>query len=147
MIPEAEGATPIGIFSLADEYLEAARGNAARGFAGGPTRLLCYHACELFLKAFLRERGEDIPTLRAYGHDLSRMLDSARAKGLLPSERGADIIKRVVDKNDYVRVRYMVSETKDDLPPVQALALADRVRRAVRHALKLNELGMPLNQN
>ena len=147
MIPEAEGATPGGIFLLANEYLEAARANdrAARKVSSGPTRLLCYHACELFLKAFLRERGEDIATLRAYGHDLSKMLESARAKGLLPSESAALAIRRVVDKNDYVRVRYMVVETPDDLSPAQVLALADRIRRAVRHALKLDELGMPLS--
>jgi hypothetical protein len=110
MIPEAEGATPIGIFLLADEYFEAARVNdrQVRKFSGGRTRLLCYHACELFLKAFLRERGEDIATLRAYGHDLAKMLESAKAKGLLPSKRADVAITRVVDKKDYLRARYMV---------------------------------------
>jgi HEPN domain-containing protein len=148
MIPEAEGATPIGIFLLADEYLEAARSNnrLTRKFSGGPTRLLCYHACELFLKAFLREQGEDIATLRGYSHDLSKMLESARSKGLLPSMRAEAAISRVVAKNDYVRVRYMVVETEDDLSAAEVLKLAERVRRAVRHALKLDELGMPLGQ-
>ncbi len=116
-----------------------------RSRSDGPTRLLSYHACELFLKAFLRERGEDIETLRAYGHDLSKMLESAKAKGLLPSHQAEKAITRVVAKNDYVRARYMVSETDDDLASDEVLRLAERIRRAVRHALHLDDFGMPLH--
>src|SRR5690348_10139701 len=95
MIPEAEGATPIGIFLLADEYLEAARVNeppCAKVLRRTHPPSV-YHTCELFLKAFLRERGEDIPTLRAYNHDLAKMLERATAKGLLPSKRAEAAIR------------------------------------------------------
>lgn len=147
MIPEAQGATPVGIFLPADGFLDAARDTAktSRKMTDGPTRLLCYHSCELFLKAFLRERGEDVDTLRAYGHDLGRMLESAKAKGLLPSQQAERAITRVVAQNDYVRVRYMVVETDKDLAADDVLRLAERIRRAVRHALHLNEFGMPLH--
>ena len=147
MIPEASGATPVGIFLLADGFLDAARETAQtrRKATDGPTRLLCYHSCELFLKAFLRERGEDIEILRAYGHDLGKMLDSAKAKGLLPSRRVEKAITRVVAQNDYVRVRYMVVETDKDLASGDVLRLAERIRNAVRHALHLDEFGMPLD--
>ncbi len=133
---------------LADGFLNAARDTArtARKATDGPTRLLCYHSCELFLKAFLRERGEEIGTLRDYGHDLGKMLDSAKAKGLLPSQQAEKAITRVVAQNDYVRVRYMVVETEKDLALDEVLRLAERIRRAVRHALHLNEFGMPLRQ-
>lgn len=149
MIPEASGATPIGIFLLADGFLNAARETArtARKATDGPTRLLCYHSCELFLKAFLRENGEDVDTLRAYGHDLGRMLDSAKSKGLLPAHQAEKAITRVVAQNDYVRVRYMVVETDQDLKLDEVLRLADRIRKAVRHALHLNEFGMPLHRS
>jgi hypothetical protein len=148
MIPEAAGATPIGIFLLADAYLDAAR-EADRNphkHSNGPTRLLAYHACELFLKAFLRERGEDVDTLRDYGHDLTRMIESAKEKGLLPAKKAEAAILRVVAKKDYVRARYMVVERDTDLPPEQVFALADRIRAAVRHAMKLNEFGMSLGK-
>lgn len=132
---------------LANKFLFAAETNALKvnSHTDGVTRLLSYHACELYLKAFLRERGEDIPTLRAYGHDLSKMLASAKAKGLLPSKQAEKAITRVVEKNDYVRARYMVVETDDDLASEEVLRLAGRVRNAVRHALRLDEFGMPLN--
>lgn len=146
MISEGSGATPVGIFLLADGFLDAARdtANTTRKMTDGPTRLLCYHACELYLKAFLRERGEDVETLRAYGHDLGKMLDSAKAKGLLPSLQAERAITRVVAQNDYVRVRYMVVETEKDLAADEVLRLAERIRKAVRHALQLDEYGMPL---
>ena len=149
MIPEARGATPVGIFMLANKFLFAAETNAklVGGHSDGPTRLLSYHACELFLKAFLRERGEEVETLKAYGHDLGKMLDSAKAKGLLPSRQAEKAITRVVAKNDYVRARYMVSETEDDLASDEVLRLAERIRRAVRHALHLDQFGMPLVQH
>ncbi|MEQ1768477.1 MAG: HEPN domain-containing protein [Devosia sp.] len=143
MIPEAEGATPYGIFSLADAYLYAAKDTLAntRKLTGGPTRLLCYHACELYLKAFLRERGEDIPTLRAYGHDLAAMLASAESKGLNPARKAAVAISEAVDRNDYVRVRYMVVEVETDFTVDQVMALAERIRACVRHALGFEEFG------
>jgi HEPN domain-containing protein len=146
MIPEASGARPVGIFLLADEYLKAAQtvDLSARKFTNGPTRLLCYHACELYLKAFLRDRGEDVDTLRAYGHDLSKMLDRAKSEGLLLSKQAQDTIGEVVEKNDYVRVRYMVVETKEDLRPSEVLDLTTRIRDAVRDVLRLDELGMPI---
>src|SRR5690554_1028033 len=111
MIPEAAGATPYGIFLLADAFLQAARDTASnrRKSTEGPTRLLSYHACELFLKAFLREQGEDISTLRGYGHDLSAMLAGATAHGLQPTPQIIAQIKKASEKNDYVRVRYMVT--------------------------------------
>jgi HEPN domain-containing protein len=147
VIPEASGATPVGIFMLANKFLFAAETNAnlVGSRSDGPTRLLSYHACELFLKAFLRERGEDIETLRAYGHDLSKMLESAKAKGLLPSHQAEKAITRVVAKNDYVRARYMVTETDDDLSSDEVLRLTRRIRTAVRHALHLTDFGMPLH--
>ena len=148
MIQEANGATAIGIFLLADGFYAAAReaSRTRHKTTNGPTRLLCYHACELFLKAFLRQHGEDVDTLRAYGHDLGKMLESAKAKGLLPAKRAERAITRIVDQNDYVRARYMVVETEEDLSAEEVLRLAERVRGAVRHALRLDEFGMPLGQ-
>lgn len=83
-------------------------------------------------------------TLRAYGHDLGLLLESANAKGLLPSRQAQLAITRVVGQNDYVRVRYMVVETDEDLRVDEVLRLAERVRKAVRHAMRLDEFGMPL---
>lgn len=146
MIPEAAGATPFGIFLLADGFLQAARDTAGnpRKHTEGPTRLLCYHACELFLKAYLRERGEDVATLRGYGHDLVAMLDSSASHGMRSSPQIAAQIRKASKKNDYVRVRYMVTEDRFDIPADKVVRLAEAVRECVRLALGYDEFGVPI---
>jgi len=143
MIPESAGATPFGIFILADDFLMAATTNNAnpRIRTGGPVRLLCFHAIELFLKAYLRQRGQDIDTLRAYGHRLSDMAKAAESCGLTLSASTKTKLDFLTDRNDYVRVRYMVVETPDDIKPNAVLALTKNVREAVRLALKYDEFG------
>jgi hypothetical protein len=146
MIPEASDATPLDIFRLADAFYLAARDTAPNRSKAtdGPTRLLSYHASELFLKAFLRSRGEDVVKLRAYQHDFCQMLAQAKAKGLTPTRRAEAAILRVGQDNEYVRVRYMVVETRSDLPLTQVLSSTGHIRNAVRHALKLRPDEVPL---
>jgi len=82
MIPDSAGATPYGIFRLADDYLRADRAAAVvRSRSRGPTRLLCYHAAELFLKTFLRSNGLSVESLRNMQHDIPVMIDEALALG------------------------------------------------------------------
>jgi hypothetical protein len=145
MIPEAEGATPFGIFLLADDFLTAAATTMAnsRVRTGGPVRLLCFHAIELFLKSYLREQGQDIATLRAFGHRLGEMATSAESCGLKLSTSTNTKLDRLTERNDYVRVRYMVVDTTDDIKPNAVLALTKDVREAVRVALKFDKFGNP----
>jgi hypothetical protein len=85
MIPEAAGATPYGIFMLAKSFDEAAvqlTATPSLRFSHGPVRLLLYHACELYLKAYLRSHRWNVGRLRSLNHDLSQMLDEAIAAGL-----------------------------------------------------------------
>jgi hypothetical protein len=149
MIPEVRGATPLDIFKLADAFYTAARDTAPnrKKSTDGPTRLLSYHACELFLKAFLCSRGEDVDKLRAYQHDFCQLLRSAKQQGLLPARKAEAVILQMALKNDYVRVRYLVTETKTELPLDQVLKLTERVRNAVRHALKLKLDGTPMGKS
>ena len=59
MIPESAGATPYGIFQLAEGFRHAAVATmSARMLTSGPTRLLAYHSCELYLKAYLKHQAE-----------------------------------------------------------------------------------------
>ena len=145
MISEAAGATPFGIFLLADDFLMAATtSNASQRIrTGGPARLLCVHAIELFLKAYLRQRGQDIDTLRAYGHRLSDMAEAAESCGLTLSISTRTKLDLLTNRNDYVRVRYMVVDTPADIKPNAVLALTENVREAVRFALEYDEFGNP----
>jgi hypothetical protein len=76
MIPESAGATPYGIFLLADDYLSAANAVHRDARIGpAPVRLLCFHAAELFLKTYIRSAGTTVDALRGMGHVLGLMVD------------------------------------------------------------------------
>lgn len=109
---------------LADDFLLAAEDTAGnRRTSTGPTRLLCYHACELYLKAYLRAQGKGLDSLRPYGHDLLALLERAAFHGLQPRS----IRRRLTKANEtkeYVRVRYMVGEDNFVAPLSQVMRLA-----------------------
>ena len=149
MIPEAAGATPYGIFLLADAYLDAASlaAREPRLASQGPTRLLSYHAAELFLKTYMRSAGETIASLRDHGHDLQSMLARAGELGLavpLQIIAQADKMKR---RNDYVRVRYVVTEEKSDISPASVLRFTTTIRQCVCVALNMDEHGVPRDKH
>lgn len=52
----------------------------------------------------------------------------------------------IKDRNDYVRVRYMVAEEANELTIQQTLEFANDIREAVRTTLNFNEHGMPIGQ-
>ena len=145
MIPESEGATPFGIFLLADAYLHSAQAVEAvpRIRIGGPVRLLCFHACELYLKCFLRANGATIVVLRDMGHDLHEMAIAAQAGGLAVKPDTLRQLAKLAERNDYVRARYVVSDVPGDLKPRSALILTEKLRELVRLALKMDPFGNP----
>jgi HEPN domain-containing protein len=144
MASETSGATAVGVFILADDFLAAAEQAHAgrRMHSSGPVRLLCYHACELYLKAFLRAHGADLDELRGHGHDLAELLRLAEPQGLDCREiKGG--IEKAAEAKEYVRVRYMVVDDRFIAPVDKVLRLARNTREAVRLALRYNEHGMP----
>lgn len=144
MIPEAAGATPVGIFLLAEAFrLAAVASTSARMQTSGPVRLLAYHSCELYLKAYLKQQGQHVEELRSYGHDLNAMLTAAREAGLPHTPQIAAQLKKAAVKNDYVRVRYMVTESPSDISAEKVLRLIEAVRECVRLALDYDDFGMP----
>jgi hypothetical protein len=144
MIPDSAGATPYGIFILADDFLGAARlvmGAPGRR-AAGPVRLLAYHSAELFLKTYMRSAGETIVVLRAQGHDLVEMIERSKSLGLkLPAPILAHA-RKATKTNDYVRVRY-VTQDRPDISLESFLQFAEAIRTSVIAALDLNEYGVP----
>ena len=142
MIEESKGATPYGIYVLGLSYLEAAQ--TVQGLGGAvahPCKLLYYHACELLLKAKLKAAGQDFEELRAYQHDLASMLRAACAAGLVVRPQTAAQIEKLTKKNDYVRVRYMVTSVRTDISPASVARIATDIRNAVRDALGVCDEG------
>lgn len=149
MTPEAAGATPYGIFLLADAYLQAAQlsANEQRLVSQGPTRLLSYHAAELFLKTYMRSAGETIAVLRDHGHDLHSMLSRAGELGLKVPPQVVAQANKMRKKNDYVRVRYVVTDDRSDISPESVLRFTRTIRQAVVVALNLDEYGAPKGEH
>ncbi|QSZ57548.1 hypothetical protein BTN45_10830 [Rhizobium sp. ZX09] len=146
MIPESSGATPFGIFLLADEYLAASRASLVKtrhALTYGPTRLLAYHSCELFLKTYMRSHGMLIADLRTFQHDLPAMLAAATKMGLRPKKGMLKAFKVLEENNDYVRVRYSLKTDAVRVHAQNAIALAEKARESVRIALNFDEFGNP----
>lgn len=145
MIPESSGATPFGIFLLADEYLAASRASfeTRQALTYGPTRLLAYHSCELFLKTYMRSHGMLIVDLRAFQHDLPAMLAAATKMGLQPGNGMLKAFNVLAENNDYVRVRYLLRTDAVRSHAENAIALAEKARENVRLALNFDEFGNP----
>jgi hypothetical protein len=146
MIPESLGTTPFGVFSLADEYFDAAKlaAKAPRSREHIPARFLAYHASELFLKCYLRFNGEHIKQLRSYDHDLETMLTAAHKYGLTLVAKSAHHAALSVQNKEYTRVRYPIGMSKFTLNLENALSLANEIRESVRMALDFDEWGQPL---
>lgn len=146
MIPESAGATPYGIFLLADDYLRAATVAQLHG-SSAPVRLLAYHAAELFLKTYMRSAGDTVVALRGHGHDLLAMVDRALILGLkLPPKIRAQA-SQMAAKNDYVRVRYVVSEDRSDISLESLLRFTQTIRLCVISGLNMDPYGVPLGEH
>lgn len=144
MIPESAGITPYGIFVLADAYLDtAALTFAHRPHSPQPIRMLAYHAAELFLKAFLRAHRWQVTELRSLQHDLPRMLQAAETLGLGLPWKHVALVKKIEDRNDYVRVRYVVVEQQSDVPVAAVIDLVSDIRQAICQSLNLDQNGAP----
>lgn len=144
MIPEAAGATPYGIFVLADCYLSAAKLAQADSRIGAvPVRLLSSHAAELFLKTYIRAAGDTIDSMRRLNHDLGRIVDRAVGLGLRLPTGIASRAKALSEKNDYVRARYVVVDVPGDMSGEKAIRFCETIRGSVSKALDMDEFGAP----
>lgn len=141
MIPESAGATPYGIFLLADDYLSAAKLAFRDPKIGtGPVRLMTYHAAELSQNLHAFRRGNHrCPG----GHDLEKMVVRAKSLGLkLPAQIFAQS-RKLSANNDYVRARYVVTRERTDISDESVLRYCQTIRSSVIEALKMDELGVP----
>lgn len=90
----------------------------------------------------MRSAGETISALRDQGHDLVEMVERSRSLGLKIPVAVATHARKMADKNDYVRVRY-VTQDRSDIPLESVLLFAETIRSCVIAALDLDEYGAP----
>ncbi len=95
--------------SGAAEFLEAAK---ILDHSGKPDQTVectvLFHAIELGLKAFLLKRGVPEKDLRAHGHDLVKLFQEAKQRGLsLITQNAEDMIKWINEWHcNEVKIRY-----------------------------------------
>lgn len=134
------GATVPELLSLADEYRAAAEllhsdPRFRRPNSSAPFRLLAIHAIELYLNAFLLERGHAQKGIRGLQHNLAKRADLAGAAGLVLTRKSANDLQRMVDDRAYLSVRYEWQKNSG-LPPVNRLEatmkeVSDKVSKAL----------------
>jgi hypothetical protein len=97
--------------ALADEYLLAAellmqRGRPGEPLSRAPARLCAIHAIELYLNAFLLDRGVSHAQVRAQMHNLADRTELALAHGLVLRKLTREHLVKMTDDREYLVSRY-----------------------------------------
>lgn len=109
--PPADADSSAAILALAEAYRAAALQLVAaaapkRPLALAPIRLTALHAIELYINAFLLERGLAAAALRRLQHDFAARAALATAHGLVLRRRTAAHLDFVASRHEYVAARY-----------------------------------------
>ena len=143
-----ERTNAVGLFNYADSYLCCAKHlNASPSLHlrfDAPIHYLLFHAAELYLKSYLRQRGEDLETVKGLGHFHSQICVKAAAFGMnLPAEIRE--IFEVADRTDAViESRYLRTGPKQRIDTMALLTAVQEVRAKVKLSYELQELDLPL---
>ncbi|WP_092424351.1 hypothetical protein [Devosia crocina] len=103
--------TPIELVNLAVEFETAAMEvlknyKHGRTISAAPFRLLCIHAIELYLNAFLRQCGEPSSDIRSLQHNLSARLALTDKHGLVLKAKTKQHLESMSTNREYLTSRY-----------------------------------------
>lgn len=106
-----ELATSYQVLTLAHEYRHAAIHLAALGrprepLSRAPFRLAAIHAIELYLNAFLLQRGHPASEIRGLQHNLAERLKLAASYGLQLKAKTAQHVNDLAENREYLVTRY-----------------------------------------
>lgn len=106
-----ELATAYQVLMLAHEYRHAAIHLAALGrprepLSRAPFRLAAIHAIELYLNAFLLQRGHPASEIRGLQHNLAERLKLAASYGLQLKAKTAQHVNDLAENREYLVTRY-----------------------------------------
>jgi hypothetical protein len=104
--------TSLGLFNTAESYWQAARSLKRRRKPRGthphnPTRLLYYHALELYLKALIRQKYSVAAMRDKFGHRLKRLAEEAGRMGLSFDDEDEAVIALIDDTDAIIEARYI----------------------------------------
>jgi hypothetical protein len=131
----------VGLFNYADSYLSCAKQliNSPPPYLRftAPIEYLLFHAAELYLKSYLRQKGEDLDALKKLSHYYQRMFDKAAKFGMnLPPE--IYNLFEFLDQTDAViENRYIRTGLKEDIDTSVLLPAVEEVRARVKMSHEL----------
>jgi HEPN domain-containing protein len=105
----------------------------------GPIRLLCLHACELFLKAILRRHGYTHDQLAKLMHDLPKIAEHVRQVNVVIPDEIRHGLAIVQETRAYVTSRYWAGRDRPGpfTSANSAIGLAERLQRLALRELNL----------
>ncbi|RYE50427.1 MAG: hypothetical protein EOP21_03850 [Hyphomicrobiales bacterium] len=127
-----ETSTPAELIALADEFRRATEAVVSTHKAGNtistaPFRLLCIHAIELYLNAFLRDAGQPAPAIRGLQHNLAARLELTDRYGLVLRQKTRGHLAAISENREYLISRYQPKAAKlSQLNRLQATLLEVR---------------------
>lgn len=106
-----ETSTSGELIALADEFRRAADAviltrTPGSAISTAPFRLLCIHAIELYLNAFLRDAGQPAPAIRGLQHNLAARLQLTDRYGLVLRQKTRGHLAAVSENREYLVSRY-----------------------------------------
>ena len=132
----------VGLFNFANSYLLCAKEllkkrppppRPAPWRFDDPIHFLLFHAAELYLKSYLRQKGEDVAALKDLGHYHARICEKAAAFGLKFYLIEIRDIFELLDQNDAViESRYIVTGWTKRIENQKLLAIVERMRANVK---------------
>ena len=145
--PQDEATTGIGLLNLGWEYVRSAefllisiQREQFRARTSEPLEFQFAHGIELLLKSYLRHMGSSLDDVRKIGHDLSRLQESGRSKGLSwsigPME--TETFRALSDRHSkYCFVTRYTRTDQMNLPPIPSLEATSAVARSLMGAIQV----------
>jgi hypothetical protein len=105
--------TPLGLFNYARSYwrsseqLRVSKVDASHPDA--PILFLFYHAVELYLKAYVRSAGYDLPQLKEISHKTIKAGQAAQNEGLQLTPHDFELLGLIDSHDNVVRSRYITT--------------------------------------
>lgn len=138
-----ELATAQQVYALAEEYRKASEillplGQRGKPLTRAPFRLTAIHSIELFLSAFLLQRGLTPKRIRELQHDLTTRAELAVSEGLRLRKRTLDHLSTLSANREYLVTRYGPELASTTSQVNRLTATLEEVARKVSAAFPAN---------
>jgi hypothetical protein len=132
-----ERTNEVGLFNYADAYVVCAKHlinspPQPRLRYDAPIHFLLFHAAELYLKSYLRQKGEDVNALIKLRHYHLRMCDKAATFGMTLPPQIYDVFKLLDETDAVIESRYIRTGPKTRIEIQELLTVVEEVRARVK---------------